>query len=146
VDRPGIFNFCLRTAAERAILGKGYEDIAPTIADLAGYTIDPPYDDPHMGISLVPLLLRNENHRYLNRDIVGRASFKRRYFIYRNWEWKLVYFAVHDLLQLFNTVKDPMEKFNLVSKRPQIAADLESELFRYLAKVEGKTYRSLLAP
>ena len=68
-------------------------DMAPTIADLAGYSMDPPYDDPHMGISLVPLILGNERQAYLKRDVVGRASFKRRYFLYRNWEWKLVYFA-----------------------------------------------------
>jgi len=78
-------------------------------ADLAGYSVDPPYDDSHMGISQAPLLLRNEQEPYLKRDVVGRASFKRRYFLYRNWEWKLVYFAELDLLQLFNTLKDPEE-------------------------------------
>jgi hypothetical protein len=53
-------------------------DMAPTIADLAGYSINPAYDDPHMGISLVPLILGKERQRYFNRDVVGRASFKRR--------------------------------------------------------------------
>ena len=120
-------------------------DMAPTIADLAGYSVDPPYDDPHMGISLVPLLLRNERERYLKRDVVGRASFKRRYFLYRNWEWKLVYFAELDLLQLFNTVNDPAEKNNLLHEEPELAAEMERELLSYLAKVEGKTYRPLLS-
>jgi arylsulfatase A-like enzyme len=109
-------------------------DMAPTIAELAGYSIDPPYDDPHMGISLVPLLLGKERDRYLHRDIVGRASFKRRYFLYRNWEWKLVYSAEFDLLQLFNTVKEP-----------ELATELERELLGYLEKVEGKSYRTLLS-
>ena len=120
-------------------------DIAPTIADLAGYSVNPPYDDSHMGISLVPLLLKNERKRYLKRSVAGRASFKRRYFLYKNWEWKLVYFAELDLLQLFNTVKDPMEKNNLLQEEPKLAAEMEKELFAYLERVEGKTYRPLLS-
>ncbi len=120
-------------------------DMAPTLVDLAGYDVDPPYDDTHMGISLVPLLLRNEQERYLKRDIVGRASFKRRYFLYRNWEWKLVYLAELDLLQLFNTREDPMERRNLLVERPHVAVELERELLDYLEKVERKTYRPLLS-
>jgi len=85
-------------------------DMAPTIVELAGYTVAPPYDDPHMGVSLVPLLLRNEKQQFLRRDIVGRASFKRRYFLYHNWQWKLVYFAELDLMQLFNVDRDPRGK------------------------------------
>jgi hypothetical protein len=76
-------------------------DMAPTIVDLAGYSASPPYDDPRMGISLVPLLLGQDRSRYLRRDVVGRASFKRSYFLYRDWRWKLVYSADFDLLQLF---------------------------------------------
>jgi glucan phosphoethanolaminetransferase (alkaline phosphatase superfamily) len=120
-------------------------DMVPTIADLAGYSINPPYDDPHMGISLVPLILGKERQRYLKRDVVGRASFKQRYFLYRNWEWKLVYFAELDLLQLFNVVEDPLEKQNLVTEEPELAAELERELLEYLKIVEGKTYRSTLS-
>ena len=119
-------------------------DMAPTLAELAGYSVHPPYNDPHMGISLVPLLLRKERDRYLNRDIIGRASFKRRYFLYRNWEWKLVYSAEFDLLQLFNTVKDPGERTSLLQEKPELAADLEFELLGYLERVEGKSYRTLL--
>ncbi len=119
-------------------------DVAPTLVDLAGYTINPPYNDPHMGISLVPLLLGKERAKYLKRDVVGRASFKRRYFLYRNWKWKLVYFAELDLLQLFNTVEDPMERENLLQEEEGLAAELERHLFRYLERVERKTYRPLL--
>jgi len=115
-------------------------DMAPTIAELAGYSIAPPYDDPHMGMSLVPLILRNEKKQFLKRDIVGRASFKRRYFLYHNWEWKLVYFAELDLLQLFNVVTDPAEKNNLLNEEPELAALLQKKLFDYLKTVEGKTY------
>ena len=117
-------------------------DIVPTIVEMAGYTVDPPYDDPRMGISLVPLLLGKEKQRYFERDVVGRASFKRRYFMYRNWEWKLVYFAELDLVQLFNVVKDPDEKTNLLTEESALAVELEQELFEYLETVEGKTYRS----
>ena len=120
-------------------------DMAPTIAELAGYTVTPPYNDPHMGISMVPLILRNEKKQFLKRDIVGRASFKKRYFLYHNWEWKLIYLAEFDLLQLFNVVKDPMERNNLIGEEPQLAAQLEKKLFDYLKKVEGKTYRTLLS-
>ncbi len=120
-------------------------DMAPTIADLAGYSVEPPYDDPHMGVSLLPLILGKERRRYLNRDVVGRASFKRRYFLYRNWEWKLVYFAELDLLQLFNVLKDPLEKKNWLDERPYLAATMEQDLVDYLGKVEGKTYRGLLS-
>jgi glucan phosphoethanolaminetransferase (alkaline phosphatase superfamily) len=120
-------------------------DMAPTIADLAGYSVDPPYDDPRMGISLLPLILGKERQRYLKRNVVGRASFKRRYFLYRNWEWKLVYFAELDLLQLFNVLKDPLEKKNWLNERPYLAATMEQDLVEYLGKVEGKTYRGLLS-
>jgi arylsulfatase A-like enzyme len=120
-------------------------DMAPTIAELAGYTVAPPYDDPQMGLSLVPLILRNEKQQFLQRDIVGRASFKRRYFLYHNWEWKLVYLAELDLLQLFNVLTDPNEKNNLINEEPDLAAQLEKSLFDYLKMVEGKTYRSLLS-
>jgi len=120
-------------------------DMAPTIVELAGYTVAPPYDDPHMGVSLVPLILRNEKQQYLRRDIVGRASFKRRYFLYHNWEWKLVYFAELDLMQLFNVYRDPKEKNNLINENPEMAERLEKSLFDYLKLVEGKTYRSVLS-
>jgi glucan phosphoethanolaminetransferase (alkaline phosphatase superfamily) len=119
-------------------------DLAPTIAELAGYTVEPPYDDPAMGISLVPLILNNERTPYLKRDVVGRASFKRRFFLFRDWQWKLIYFAELDLLQLFNVVKDPREKQNLVEEKPELAAEMERQLFGYLKRVEGKTYRPLL--
>jgi arylsulfatase A-like enzyme len=119
-------------------------DIVPTLADMAGYDVDPPYDDPHMGISLLPLILGKERQRYLERDVAGRASFKRRYFLYRNWEWKLVYFAELDLLQLFNVDKDPDEKTNLLNEEPALAAELEHELLEYLKIVEGRTYRSTI--
>ena len=120
-------------------------DMAPTIAELAGYSLDPPYDDPHMGISLVPLILKGQRKLYLKRDVVGRASFKRRYFLYRNWEWKLVYFAELDLIQLFNVVRDPAEKTNLIDEEPGKAAELERELFNYLRKAAGLDYRSVLS-
>jgi glucan phosphoethanolaminetransferase (alkaline phosphatase superfamily) len=119
-------------------------DMVPTIADLAGYSIDPPYDDPHMGISLVPLILNDERDRYLKRDVVGRASFKRRYFLFRNWQWKLIYFAELDLLQLFDVKQDPLEKKNLIEEKSRLAAELEQQLLGYLGQVEGKTYRPLL--
>ena len=119
-------------------------DIAPTVADLAGYTVKPPYDDPHMGISLLPLIQGNNRQQYLKRDVIGRASFKRRYFLYRNWKWKLVYLAELDLLQLFNVKKDPLEKQNLITEKPELAADLEQTLLGYLQRVEGRTYRPRL--
>ena len=120
-------------------------DMAPTIADLAGYAVNPPYDDPRMGISLVPLLRGNETERYLKRDVIGRASFKRRYFLYRNWEWKLVYLAELDVLQLFNVVTDPSEKINLLEEKPALAGELEKQLLEYLKRVEGRTYRANLS-
>jgi arylsulfatase A-like enzyme len=98
-----------------------------------------------MGISLVPLILGNKRQPYLERDVVGRASFKRRYFLYRNWEWKLVYFAELDLLQLFNVIKDPQEKHNMIAEEPKLAAELERALLNYLESVEGKTYRPTLS-
>ena len=116
-------------------------DMAPTSADLAGYSVDPPYDDPRMGISLLPLITKNARTQYLKRDVVGRASFRRRYFLYRNWEWKLVYLAELDLLQLFNVVNDPGEKSNLLAEEPEVVGELEHDLLEYLKTVEGKTYR-----
>ncbi len=119
-------------------------DMAPTIAELAGYAVHPPYDDSRMGISLVPLLLGKERAHYLHRDILGRASFTQRYFLYRNWKWKLVYSADFDLLQLFNTARDPAERKSLLQEKPELAAELERELLGYLERVGGKSYRPLL--
>jgi hypothetical protein len=120
-------------------------DLAPTIVDLAGYSVSPPYHDTRMGISLVPLLLGQDRGRYLRRDVVGRASFKRTYFLYRDWRWKLIYSADFDLLQLFDVVDDPRERRNLVRERQLLAVDLERELISYLAKAEGRSYRPLLS-
>jgi hypothetical protein len=120
-------------------------DMVPTIIELAGYTVRPAYDDPHMGISLVPLLLGKERDCYFSRDIVGMASFKRRYFLYRDWQWKLIYSADFDLLQLYNTADDPQERRNLLQEEKELAAELERELLGYLEKVEGKSYRPLLS-
>lgn len=119
-------------------------DMAPTVAELAGYSVHPPYDDPRMGISLVPLLRGKERARYLNRDILGRASFTRRYFLYRNWQWKLVYSADFDLLQLFDTARDPAERKSLLQEKPDLAAEMEKELLGYLERVGGRSYRPLL--
>ncbi len=116
-------------------------DMVPTIAELAGYSVSPPYDDPRMGISLLPLMQGKERHRYLVRDIVGMASFKRRYFLYRNWQWKLIYSADFDLLQLYNIAEDPQEKRNLLQEQRELAIELQRELIDYLQKVEGKSYR-----
>ncbi|MEJ2639538.1 MAG: sulfatase-like hydrolase/transferase [Desulfosarcinaceae bacterium] len=115
-------------------------DMAPTIVDLAGYAIDPPYVDRHMGISLRPLILNDDKAPYLHRTITGRASFKRRYLWYRDWEWKLIYSAQLDVLQLFNVVRDPQERRNLLQEEPSLAAQMEAELLDYLGRVEGRRY------
>ena len=46
---------------------------------------------------------------------------------------------------LFNVVKDPLEKNNLLAEELELAAELEQELLEYLKKVEGKIYRSTLS-
>ena len=119
-------------------------DMVPTLAALAGYEVDPPYDDPRMGISILPLIQGEVRRRYLTRDVAGRAAFKRRYFLYRNWEWKLVYFAGLDLLQLFNVKRDPEERTNLLTEEPVLTSELERELHEYLKVTEGRTYRPVL--
>jgi Sulfatase len=119
-------------------------DMAPTIVDLAGYAVDPPYTDAHMGISLRPLILGADKAPYLQRTVTGRASFNRRYLWYRHWEWKLVYSAELDVLQLFNVVRDPLERHNLLREHPAVAAGMEGELLDYLKRVEGRTYRPVM--
>ena len=57
----------------------------------------------------------------------------------------MIYFAELDLLQLFNVVKDPSEKNNLLAEEPALATELEQELLEYLKTVEGKTYRPILS-
>jgi hypothetical protein len=120
-------------------------DMAPTLVDLAGYAVDPAYTDTHMGISLRPLILDGERAPFLHRTVTGRASFKRRFFWYRDWEWKLVYWAELDVLQLFNVVRDPQERHNLLQERPLIAAEMESELLDYLKQVEGRSYLPVMS-
>jgi arylsulfatase A-like enzyme len=120
-------------------------DMAPTLVDLAGYAVDPAYADSHMGVSLRPLILDGEKASYLRRTVTGRASFKRRFLWYRDWEWKLVYSADLDVLQLFNVVRDPMERHNRLQEHPRLAAELESELMGYLKRVQGRTYRPVMS-
>jgi hypothetical protein len=120
-------------------------DMAPTIVDLAGYAIDPPYGDPHMGISLRPLILNDEKTYYLHRTVTGRASFAQRYLWYRDWEWKLVYAAQLDVLQLFNVVRDPQERRNLLQEQPLLAAQMETELRDYLRRVAGWRYLPVIS-
>jgi hypothetical protein len=120
-------------------------DMAPTLVDLAGYAVEPAYTDAHMGVSLRPLILDGEKSSFLHRTVAGRASFKRRFFWYRDWEWKLVYSADLDVLQLFNVVRDPRERQNLIQERPLLAADMESELLDYLKQVQGRTYRPVMS-
>ncbi|MGI0028115.1 MAG: hypothetical protein ACREAQ_00185, partial [Nitrososphaera sp.] len=78
------------------------------------------------------------------RDVVGRASFKRTYFLYRDWRWKLTWSAEFDLVQLFDLAMDPGERHSLVQEQPELAAHLERDLVAYLARVEGRVYRPLL--
>jgi hypothetical protein len=120
-------------------------DAVPTLLDLAGYAVRPPFDDPRMGISLVPLLTGADRERYLRRDVVGRASFKRTYFLYRDWRWKLTWSAEFDLVQLFDVANDPAERRNLVQELPVLAAELERDLLAYLARVGRRFYRPILA-
>ena len=120
-------------------------DMAPTIVDLAGYAVDPAYGDPHMGISLRSLLLDGEKTPYLHRTVAGRASFKRRFLWYRDWQWKLVYSGELDVLQLFNVVQDPQERYNLVQEQPLLAAEMEAELLAYLKRVQGRTYLPVMS-
>lgn len=119
-------------------------DMAPTIAELAGYSVDPPYEDSRMGISLLPLIKGNQRKRYIERNVAGRASFKRRYFLYHNWTWKLVYLAELDIIQLFNVVSDPSEKINMIEEKPVLARELQQELIEYIEFVEGKTYHLIM--
>jgi hypothetical protein len=120
-------------------------DMAPTIVDLAGYEVDPPYADAHMGVSLRPLILNDEKAPYLHRTVTGRASFKRRYFWYRDWEWKLVYSAQLDVLQLFNVARDPLERRNLLQEHPLLAVEMEAALLDYLKRVEGRSYLPVMS-
>lgn len=120
-------------------------DMAPTLVDLAGYAVDPAYADAHMGLSLRPLILDGEKAPFLCRTVAGQASFKRRFLWYRDWEWKLVYSADLDVLQLFNVVRDPQERHNLLQERPLLAAEMESELLGYLKRVQGRTYRPIMS-
>jgi arylsulfatase A-like enzyme len=74
----------------------------------------------------------------------GHLSSAAIFYLFRDWQWKFIYFAELDLIQLFNVVEDPLEKKNLVEEKPQLAAELEQQLLSYLKRVEGKTYRPLL--
>lgn len=44
-----------------------------------------------------------------------------------------------------STVEDPGQTRDLLRIRPEVAAELEKELFGYLERVEGKGYRPLLS-
>jgi arylsulfatase A-like enzyme len=103
-------------------------DLFPTVFDLLGLS-----SPPVTGVSVLPAL----NGR--RRDLVGVSETEYRLFTHKSalvtadHRYKLIY--THDSRQteLYDLVKDPQERKNLVTDHPQLAKQLQDQLMALLA-------------
>jgi len=109
-------------------------DIAPTIFDI----LDLQPDKEMEGKSLIPLIFKTRevnDYAYSERKGYDNEDFFR---AIRTKKWKLIRNFNKKQNVLFDLEKDPGEFVDVKDQYPKIAAELESQLFEWLKKVEKK--------
>ena len=121
-------------------------DLTPTMLDLAGYRIDPPYDNPAVGISVKDLILDEGTHgpRFAERDLFLSACFREKYALYREYRYKFVYWVTYESYTLFDLENDPRERRNVISEHPELASDMKSVLLNQVRRIRGVEYKARL--
>ncbi|HLO82353.1 MAG TPA: sulfatase-like hydrolase/transferase [Chitinophagaceae bacterium] len=107
-------------------------DIFPTLAELAGVTIDHQVE----GRSFLQTLLGNQRSEedrvlYFTRREGGSYGGKA-YHAIRQGDWKLLQNSPYQPMELYNLKDDPMEKNDLVKKEPGIVKKLNAELMKHI--------------
>ncbi|MDR1814559.1 MAG: sulfatase-like hydrolase/transferase [Tannerella sp.] len=100
-------------------------DLLPTMAELTGVKLESSKD----GISYLKTVTKGAKLPK-NRHIV--ISSDEGPVLLTNEGWKLRYFRPKSKFELYNVRKDPQEKYDVILKNPQIAADLEQILLKEL--------------
>jgi arylsulfatase A-like enzyme len=114
----------------------GFQDLLPTVAELAGVAVNSECD----GLSLIPTLLgkgNQENHLYLYWEFDeqgGKTALLK-------WPWKLIHLNTGGLdskgaaaktkaleVELFNLAEDSGEATNVASGHPEVLAELERHM------------------
>lgn len=133
-------------AARTIATGVSTSDLTPTLLDLAGWTIAPPYDNPAMGISVRDLILAPEHSapRFARRDLLLVSSFTEKYGLLRDFRYKLVYWVTYESYALFDLKTDPHEKQNIISRNPELASDMKRIMLQQIEHIRGIRYTTRL--
>ena len=115
-----------------------HKDLMPTILELA----EIPFEDPHEGRSLVPMI-RGEVEHYDQEFYITECTWMHKHG-WRTPEWKLIVALEPDFhfkpeVELYNLTDDPQELDNLAEKRPEVVADLKGRMEAWIARREKET-------
>jgi arylsulfatase A-like enzyme len=106
---------------ERAVGLATLEDVAPTILDVLGL----PVPDTVQGVSLLPLLLRDEPVR---QQVVSQDKRRRSRHALVADGHKLIYDFEDGSAELYDLAADPLETRDLAAAQPQRTAALQRQL------------------
>ncbi len=115
-------------------------DFLPTILDLLDIKIDDSFSEID-GKSLVPLINKQNYTENIAFSETGNPLHEKsppkipNVKSIRTSEWKLILNEYDDTKELYNILKDPFEKNNLIGKKP----DIESKLWTEFLKIERKS-------
>ena len=109
----------------------GLIDLAPTMFDLA--SINPPKDMILRGTSLATAIVKHSNAPL--RDYLVEQTRYTQEFSLVTPKYQLRYDLSHNLFELFNRIKDPLEKTNIAFDRPDLFLKLRRRLVQKLLPI-----------
>lgn len=107
-------------------------DLGPTVLDLVGA----PVPTEFMGRSLVPALRGHAlDERPIYAEMLPAPSWKHAWRVYSDGRWKLVDKLSENMVELYDTERDPSEQQNLALSDPQHAERLQQQLKQFMASL-----------